>query len=219
MRRTRIKICGITRVEDAVAAVACGADAVGFVCYPRSPRFVERSRLRELARSLPPFVTPVLLFVNAAAEQVRACLAEVPNALLQFHGDESPADCERFGRPYLRAVRMAEGVDLLDSFRFFPSAIALLADAPAAGFGGGGAVFDWARLPAPDHRSMPLVLAGGLNEGNVGEAIARARPFAVDVSSGVETAPGVKSAERMQRFCAAVRAADRREYPELSDAA
>ena len=218
MRRTRIKICGITRVEDAAGAVACGADAVGFVCYERSPRFVERGRLRALARSLPPFVTPVLLFVNAAAEHVRACAAELPHALLQFHGDETAADCERFGRPYLRAVRMGEGVDLLDCARSFPSAVALLADAPAAGFGGGGKVFDWARLPSATQRTMPLVLAGGLDEDNVSDAIARVRPFAVDVSSGVESAPGVKCAGRMQRFCAAVRLADRRQYPELSDA-
>jgi phosphoribosylanthranilate isomerase len=219
MRRTRIKICGITRVGDTADAAACGADAVGFVCYERSPRFVEPRRLRELARVLPPFVTPVLLFVNADVQQVRACLAEVPNALLQFHGDETAADCERFGRPYLRALRMSDGVDLLDSARSFPSAVALLADAPAAGFGGSGKVFDWARLPPPDRRTMPLVLAGGLNDANVGEAVERVRPFAVDVSSGVESAPGTKSAERMQRFCAAVRLADRRTDPALSDAA
>ena len=217
MRRTRIKICGITRVDDAAAAVACGADAVGLNCYERSPRFVEPGRLRELAQALPPFVTPVLLFVNAAAGHVRTCLAEVPHALLQFHGDEAAADCERFGRPYLRAVRMGEGVDLLDCARSFPSAIALLADAPAPGFGGGGAVFDWARLPESERRTMPLVLAGGLNEANVGDAIARVRPFAVDVASGVESAPAVKSVERMQRFCAAVRLADRRENPEPTD--
>ena len=219
MRRTRIKICGITRLEDAASAAACGADALGFVCYERSPRFVEPGRLRALARALPPFVTPVLLFVNAAAERVRECLAEVPNALLQFHGDETAAECERFGRPYLRAIRMGEGVDLLDCARSFPSASALLADAPAAGFGGGGTVFDWARLPSPAQRSMPLVLAGGLNETNVTDAVARVRPFAVDVSSGVESAPGIKSAERMQRFCAAVQSADRRQQRELSDAA
>ncbi len=207
MRRTRIKICGITRVEDAAAAVACGADAVGFVCYEASPRFVAVECLRELAGALPPFVSPVLLFVNASATHIQACITQVPNALLQFHGDESAADCERFNRPYLRALRMAEGVDLLDCERFFQSAIALLADAPVAGYGGGGQVFDWARLPPPSQRAKPLVLAGGLNESNVEEAILRVRPFAVDVSSGVETAPGVKSAERLGRFCAAVRAA------------
>jgi len=213
MRRTRIKICGITRVEDAVSAADAGADALGFNCYPRSPRFVAPGRLRELAAALPPFATPVLLFVNASSDHVQACLAQVPHALLQFHGDETRIDCERYGRPYLRAVRMGEGVDLLDCARSFPSAIGLLADAPAAGFGGSGTVFDWARLPAPAQRTMPLVLAGGLNESNVMGAIARVRPFAVDVSSGVEEAPGVKSAERLQYFCAAVRAADGREYP------
>jgi len=202
-----------------MGAAACGADAVGFNCYERSPRFVERGRLRELARALPPFVTPVLLFVNATAQHVSACMAEVPDALLQFHGDETAADCERFGRPYLRAVRMGEGVDLLDCARSFASAVALLADAPTAGFGGSGKVFDWARLPAPGQRTMPLVLAGGLDEDNVSDAIARVRPFAVDVSSGVESEPGIKSGERMRRFCAAVRLADRREHPEPTDAA
>jgi phosphoribosylanthranilate isomerase len=219
MRRTRIKICGITRVEDAAAAVACGADAVGLNCYERSARFVMRGRLRELACALPPFVTPVLLFVNATAEEVLACLAEVPHALLQFHGDETAAECGIFGRPYLRAVRMGEGVDLLDCARSFPSAMALLADAPTAGFGGGGKVFDWSRLPPPTRRTMPLVLAGGLDEDSVGDAVTRVRPFAVDVSSGVESAPGIKSGERMRRFCDAVRRADRREYPEPTEAA
>lgn len=210
MWRTRIKICGLTRVEDVAAAAAAGADAVGFVCYPRSPRFVEAARLRELACALPPFVTPVLLFVNATPEQVEAGLAQVPQALLQFHGDETAAFCARFGRPYLRAVSMAAGVALLDCEREFSSAMALLADAPAAGYGGSGKVFDWSRLPAPSQRRKPLVLAGGLNEANVTEAIASVRPCAVDVSGGVEQAPGIKSAERIERFCAAVRAADRK---------
>lgn len=214
MRRTRIKICGITRIEDALAAAECGADAVGFNCYERSPRFVRPDRLRGLAAALPPFVTPVLVFVNAGPEQVQACLAEIPQALLQFHGDETRAECELQGRPYLRALRMTEGVDLLDCERIFPSAIALLVDAPAAGFGGGGTAFDWDRLPRPAQRGMPLILAGGLNDSNVAAAVARVRPFAVDVASGVEAAPGVKSADRMRRFCAAVRAADREAFPE-----
>ena len=209
MQRTRIKICGITRVEDVTAAVACGADAVGFNCYERSPRFIGPARLYELASQLPPFVTPVLLFVNAADAHIADCLAQVPHALLQFHGDETRAQCERHGRPYLRALRMAEGVDLLDCTRAFPSASALLADAPAPGYGGSGTVFDWSRLPPPAVRARPLILAGGLNEANVEQAIFSVRPFAVDVSSGVESAPGVKSVERLQRFCAAVRAADR----------
>ena len=219
MRRTRIKICGITRREDAVAAVACGADALGLNCYERSPRFVEPGRLGELVRGLPPFVTPVLLFVDASPDRVHACLAEVPQAVLQFHGDEAAADCDRFGRPYLRAVRMGEGVDLLDCARSFPSAAALLADAPTAGYGGSGMTFDWGRLPEPRLRTLPLILAGGLNDGNVSDAIAKVRPFAVDVSSGVESAPGIKSSERMQRFCAAVRLADRRAYQDVSEAA
>jgi phosphoribosylanthranilate isomerase len=150
---------------------------------------------------------------------VRACLAEVPQAVLQFHGDEAAADCDRFGRPYLRAVRMGEGVDLLDCARSFPSAAALLADAPTAGYGGSGMTFDWGRLPEPRQRTLPLILAGGLNDGNVSDAIAKVRPFAVDVSSGVESAPGIKSSERMQRFCAAVRLADRRAYQDVSEAA
>jgi len=219
MRRTRVKICGITRAQDAAAAVDCGADAVGFVCYERSPRFVDVGTLRELAATLPPFVSPVLLFVNAAPAWVESCLAAVPNALLQFHGDESPPDCERFGRPYLRAVRMAEDVDLLDSARIFGSASALLADAPAPGFGGGGRVFDWTRLPSKRQWVKPLILAGGLDEANVADAIAQVRPFAVDVSSGVETAPGVKSAERLRRFIVEVRAADEKIYSNSATAA
>lgn len=208
MKRTRVKICGLTRPQDVAAAVAAGADAVGFVCYPASPRFVPAEDLKRLALELPPFVTPVLLFVNASAEMIGAALAQVPNALLQFHGDETREDCERVGRPYVRAVRMDERTDLLDWQRGFASASALLVDAPAPGFGGGGNVFDWTRVPPADERDTPLVLAGGLNETNVTDAIRRVRPFAVDVSSGVETAPGIKNAERMARFVTAVRTAD-----------
>jgi phosphoribosylanthranilate isomerase len=208
MKRTRIKICGLTRAEDIVAAAEAGADAVGFVCYPASARFVPAERLALLARELPPFVTPVLLFVNAAAAAVDFALAQIPGALLQFHGAESRADCERFGRAYLRAVRMDGKIDLIDCERRFASAGALLVDAPAPGFGGGGQVFDWTWLPPAAMRGKPLVLAGGLSETNVADAIRQVRPFAVDVSSGVETAPGIKSAEHIHRFVAAVRAAD-----------
>jgi phosphoribosylanthranilate isomerase len=209
MKRTRIKICGLTRVEDVAATCAAGADAVGFVCYPRSSRFVAVAALPVLAAALSPFVTPVLLFVNAAPADIERALACVPNALLQFHGDESAADCARFRRPYLRAVRVADGVDLLDCERVFASAAALLADAPAPGYGGGGAVFDWDRLPPRDARGKPLILAGGLDERNVADAIRRVHPDAVDVSSGVEQAPGIKSAQRIQKFIAAVRIADK----------
>lgn len=208
MNRTRIKFCGITRAVDLWAAVAAGADAVGFVCYAGSPRYVDAERLAELARLLPPFVAPVLLFVNADATTVARALQIVPNALLQFHGDESPAECARYGRPFVRAVRVRAGVDLLDCERRFSQANALLADAPAAGFGGGGVIFDWSLLPPAAVRSKPLVLAGGLTAENVGAAMRSVRPFAVDVSSGIEDGPGIKSAEKMRRFAAAVRAAD-----------
>lgn len=208
MTRTRIKICGLTRAADVAAAVALGADAVGFVQYRGSPRYVGLRQLAPLLREVPAFVTPVLLFVNAAEDEVRAALDVAPNALLQFHGDETESECARFGRPYLRAVRMAEGVDLLDCAACFVGAVALLADAPAEGYGGGGKAFDWSRLPEPEARRKPLVLAGGLNAGNVGAAIMAVRPYAVDVASGVESEPGVKSAEKLKRFFAAVRAAD-----------
>jgi phosphoribosylanthranilate isomerase len=206
--RVRIKICGLTRVQDVAAAAEAGADAVGFVCFADSPRHVPLPSLAALAASVPAFVTPVLLFVNASAESVRAAIAAVPHALLQFHGDESEADCAQFGRPYLRAIRMSDEVRLLDCERTFGSALALLADAPSPGYGGGGKVFDWSCIPAPAERSKPLVLAGGLDASNVGAAIAQVRPAAVDVSSGVELSKGIKDAARIHRFIAAVRAAE-----------
>jgi phosphoribosylanthranilate isomerase len=206
--RVRIKICGLTRLQDVAAAAEAGADAVGFVCFADSPRHVPLPSLAALAARVPAFVTPVLLFVNASAESVRAAIAAVPHALLQFHGDESEADCAQFGRPYLRAIRMSDEVRLLDCEQTFGSALALLADAPSAGYGGGGNVFDWSRIPAPTKRRMPLVLAGGLDAENVGAAIAQVRPAAVDVSSGVELSKGIKDPARIHRFIAAVRAAE-----------
>ncbi len=190
------------------AAVEAGADAVGFVLYAKSPRHVALDRARELATLLPPFVTPVLLFVNAARSEVRAACEAVPHALLQFHGDESRADCEAPARAYLRAVRMAPGVDLLDCARRFPTAAALLLDAHVEGYGGGGQVFDWSLLPT----GVPsrLVLSGGLNPANVTAGVLTVRPYAVDVSSGVESAKGIKDAALMRRFCEAVRQADER---------
>lgn len=203
--RVRVKICGLTRVEDVRAAVACGADALGFNCYAGSPRHVPVARLRELAAATPAFVTPVLLFVNAQRAEVDAAVAAVPHALLQFHGDEDAPFCASFGRPYIKAVAMGAGVALLDWERRFPDALALLADAPAAGYGGGGAAFDWSRVPAAAERRKPLVLAGGLDERNVGAAVRATRPFAVDVSSGVESGvKGVKDPQRIARFIAAV---------------
>jgi phosphoribosylanthranilate isomerase len=207
--RTRIKICGLTREADVAAAVDAGADAVGFVLYAKSARHVGLARAVELASALPPFVVPVLLFVNAAREDVDAAAAALPQALLQFHGDESPADCDAAGRAYLRAVRMGSGVDLLDWSRRFSRAAALLVDADVAGYGGGGKVFDWSLLPT-DVPSR-LVLSGGLNPANVTDGVLRVRPYAVDVSSGVEAGEkGVKDAALMCRFCEAVREADAR---------
>ena len=204
--RTRIKICGLTREADVAAVCAAGADAVGFNCYPKSPRYVAPNRLRSLARELGPFTVPVLLFVNAAPDLVEAARDAVPNALLQFHGDEHEADCARYGGVYMRAIRMSDGVDLLDCERLFPSAAALLLDAPSDVYGGSGKAFDWTRIPR--ERGKRVILAGGLDSNNVARAIATVRPYAVDVCSGVEDAPGIKSAARIAHFIEAVRHAD-----------
>ena len=203
---TRIKICGLTRKADVDVAVEAGADAIGFVFYERSPRYVSPARAAELARRLPPFVTPVGLFVNASTALLAQGLAALPNMLVQFHGDETPADCRAPGRPFLRAARMEPGFDLLDFAHQFSEASGLLVDAHVEGYGGGGKVFDWSLLPTNVPR--PVVLSGGLHAGNVIEGILRVRPWAVDVSSGVEEAKGLKSAALMRQFCDAVRQAD-----------
>ena len=206
--RTRIKICGLTREADVDAAVMAGADAIGFVLYERIARHVTVQRAAALAHRLPPFVTPVLLLVNASPELLRSALQAVPHALLQFHGDESPAQCAAPQRAYLRAARMAPGFDLLDFGLRFSSAQALLLDTHVEGFGGGGKVFDWSLIPPSV--PLPVVLSGGLNAANVIEGIHRVRPWAVDVSSGVESSKGIKDAGLMRRFCDAVREADAR---------
>jgi phosphoribosylanthranilate isomerase len=203
---TRIKICGLTREADVDDAIAAGADAIGLMLYARSARFVTPERAGALASRLPPFVTPVLVFVNATPGEIAAGLAAVPNALLQFHGDETPAECNAPGRPYLRAVRMAPGVDLLDWAARYPRASGLLLDAHAEGYGGSGKVFDWSLIPGGV--PAPVVLSGGLNPASVTDGIARVRPWAVDVSSGVESAKGIKDAGLMRRFCEAVRETD-----------
>ena len=206
--RTRIKICGLTREQDIDAAVAAGADAVGFVLYERSPRHISIARMAELAKRLPPFVTPTCLFVNASPDLIDAALAAVPNALLQFHGDEGREQCEQPGRPYLRAIRMAPGVDLLDCASGFASAAGLLLDAFVEGYGGGGKAFDWSQIPPGV--PLPVVLSGGLNPANVIDGVMHVRPWAVDVSSGVEQTKGIKDADLIRRFCEAVREADAR---------
>ena len=209
--KPRIKICGLTRVEDVRAAVAAGADAVGLVFYPKSPRRVDLAQATALARAVPPFVTIVGLFVNEDPAQVRRTLATVPIHLLQFHGDEDEAYCRQFDRPYVKAARVAPGMDLLQYASAFPSAQAILLDAFVAGFGGGGKTFDWSLVP--EGLATPTILSGGLDADNVADAIARVRPAAVDVSSGVEAsgaAKGIKDAAKMRAFVAAVRAAAER---------
>jgi len=207
-QRTRIKICGLTREADVDAAVAAGADAVGFVFYAPSPRAVTFERAAELARRLPPFVTPVGLFVNASEAEIAAACAAVPALTLQFHGDETPEQCTRAARPYLRAARMTPELDLLDFASRYSDAQAVLLDAHVDGYGGGGKVFDWSLVhPAVP---LPVVLSGGLHAGNVIHGIHALRPWAVDVSSGVESAKGIKDADSIRRFCDAVREADAR---------
>lgn len=217
-RRTRIKICGLTREEDVDAAVAAGADAVGFVMYEASPRYVRAERAAELASRLPPFVTPVLLFVNESAIKIIAACARLPTALLQFHGDETPEACLAAGRPFMRAARIplespSAGDPLFDLVKYaedFKAAQAILLDAHVEGFGGGGKTFNWSLLPPSVNAH--LVLSGGLTPANVTDGILQVRPrcktLAVDVSSGVEISKGIKSADKIHHFVAAVRAAD-----------
>ncbi|SFD36275.1 phosphoribosylanthranilate isomerase [Paracidovorax konjaci] len=224
--RTRIKICGLTREQDVDAAVAAGTDAVGFVLYAKSPRAVTPQRAAALARRLPPFVTPVLLFVNAGAAEVVSACEEIPAATVQFHGDESPEECweaaSRGRRPFLRAARIPLGAqapsfDLVQFAHQYSRAQAILLDAHVDGYGGGGKAFNWSLLP-PSVDSH-LVLSGGLTPANVTDGILQVRPrglsLAVDVSSGVEAEGpdgqplrGTKDAGKIQRFIAAVRAAD-----------
>lgn len=202
----RIKICGLTREADVDAAIAAGADAIGFVFYPPSPRYVTPQRAAELARRIPPFVDVVGLFVNESPERVQVACAMVPINVLQFHGDEDAAYCRQFARPYLRAARVRPGLDLVEFARSFPDARGLLLDAFVEGYGGGGHVFDWTLIP-PDLPGF-LVLSGGLTAANVAEAIERVHPVAVDVSSGVEMSKGIKDHSKIAAFVAAVRKAD-----------
>ena len=211
---TRIKICGLTREADVEAAVEAGADAIGFVFYAKSPRAVTPERARALARLLPPFVTPVGLFVNASDAELAAAVRALPHMLVQFHGDETAMDCDRVRRPYLRAARMAPGFDLLNFGAQFPNAQALLLDAHVDSYGGAGKVFDWSLIPR--NVPCPVDLSGGLNAANVGEGIGQVRPWAVDVSSGVEVSKGIKSADLIHKFCRAVRLADGRADAEQS---
>lgn len=207
---TKIKICGLTSVADAQAAVAAGADAIGLVFYPKSPRCVSVQQAADIARAVGPFVTTVGLFVDATRDTIDAVLASVPLQLLQFHGNESSVFCASFHRPFIKAVRMAEGVDVLALAHEYQAAgaLGLLLDSySAAAMGGTGETFGWERIPP--NLPLPLVLAGGLEPSNVSAAICQVQPYAVDVSSGVETAPGRKDSARIAAFVRAVRNAAR----------
>jgi len=204
---TRTKICGITRVEDARAAARSGADALGLVFYEKSPRHVTVQQAAQLAASVPPFVTLVGLFVNASAEAVREVLRHVPLDVLQFHGDEEPEFCAQFGRTYLKAVRVRPGVDLLQCAARYRGAQGLLLDTYIEGtHGGTGESFDWALIP--HDLPLPVVLSGGLHAGNVAQAIRQVRPYAVDVSSGVEASKGIKDASKVAAFINEVKQID-----------
>jgi phosphoribosylanthranilate isomerase len=202
--RTRVKICGLTRAEDVHLAVIAGVDAIGLVFYPPSPRAVDIPRAREIIAHLPPFVTVVGLFVDEQRERISDILCSVRIDLLQFHGDESPEACAGHGRPWIKAVRMRENVDLPALHAHYAGAAALLLDAYQPGVPGGtGSGFDWARIP-PDLRGA-IILAGGLTPETVAQAVRQVRPYAVDVSGGVERAKGIKDADKMAAFMRGVR--------------
>jgi phosphoribosylanthranilate isomerase len=210
MTRTRVKICGITRPEDGLAAARLGVDAIGLVFYAKSPRAVDVPTARQIVLALPPLVTPVGLFVNADATMVRKVLRQVPLGLLQFHGQEEPAYCTAFGIPFIKAVPMGAEADIKVYEQRFAAAAGLLLDSHggATPVGGSGQRFDWTAIP-PD-LAKPLILAGGLDPYNVAEAIQQVRPWAVDVSSGVESARGSKDSELMRAFMQAVEEGDNR---------
>jgi len=202
----RSKICGITRIQDALAAVEAGADAIGLVFYAKSPRAVTVQQARAIISALPPFVTSVGLFVDASRFELCELLDAVPIDLLQFHGDESPADCDGYHRPYIKALRVKPGDDIAAQVALYKNASGVLLDTYVPGIPGGtGEAFDWSLVP--EGLSKPVILAGGLTAANVAQAITRVRPYAVDVSGGVELTKGIKDAEKIRAFMQAVKAA------------
>ena len=208
MSRTRIKFCGITRVEDAMRAAVMGADAIGMVFTARSPRCVAIERARAIRAAVPPFVDVTALFMDDDRDWVEEVVARVQPHYLQFHGEESREECTSYARPYLKAIAMGEGAGALERLAGYPDAAGLLLDGHGLGeAGGSGRAFDWSLVPAA--AKQPLILAGGLDAQNVGRAIAVARPWAVDVSSGIESMPGIKDPAAMRAFIDAVREADR----------
>ncbi len=206
MHRTRIKICGITRADDALAAVRLGADALGFVFYPKSPRYISPEDAAHIARQLPPFVTLVGLFVNEQRHTIQEICQRVPLQLLQFHGDETETDCLGYPLPYIKAARVRPGLDLVEYAASFSSAQGLVLDAWVEGYGGGGKTFDWALIPKDI--SLPIILSGGLDAQNVVAGVERFQPWAVDCSSAVEVAKGIKDEQKIAAFVAGVRAGD-----------
>ena len=205
--RTRVKVCGITREPDAMSAARHGADAIGFIFWRPSARYIEPARAASIASALPAFVTAVCVFVDPTPDEVQAVLERLPAATLQFHGEESPDFCARFGRPYIKAARMRPGLDLIEYFAPYGRAAAWLIDAfDERIYGGTGAPFDWNLLPGGLTR--PWILSGGISTENVTGAVRRLRPWGVDVSSGVESAKGVKDADKIAAFVTGVRNAD-----------
>lgn len=203
MTRTRVKVCGICTADDADAAVSAGADAIGMVFYPKSPRHVSISAAREIASSIPPFVTTVGLFVNSSSEAINDVLSEVQLGLLQFHGNEDEVFCKSFNLPYIKALRVKAETDLYQQCEQYASARGVLLDSYKKGMPGGtGEIFDWDVVP--DDLSLPVILAGGLNANNVAQAISTVNPWAVDVSSGVEESPGKKDQQKILQFFNAV---------------
>lgn len=214
--RTRIKFCGMTREQDIDLALSLGVDALGFNFYRPSARYVSPERAAELVARVPASIATVGLFVDASHDEITAVLERVPLSLLQFHGDETPDACKTFSRPYVKVARVTADLDLLEFADAYRDAAALLLDAHTAGYGGSGKVFDWSLVPSaligppvigPD-AARRVVLSGGLSTANVADGIARVRPWAVDVSSGIERARGIKDPDAMRQFVAAVRAAD-----------
>lgn len=205
--RTRVKICGITRIHDAQRAVALGIDAIGLVFYAKSSRAVSLRNATQIARAIGPFVTTVGLFLDATRQDVQQVIDTVPLDLLQFHGDECPADCGVHGKPYIKAIPMGAETDVVLFARSYPDACGFLLDSHVPGGAGGlGTPFDWDKIPA--NLSRPLILAGGLDARNITEAISRIRPYAVDISSGVESEKGIKDAKKMAEFMKEVRRVD-----------
>ena len=196
--RTRIKICGIKHTEDALKAIECGADAIGLIFVEKSPRFVSLTDARVIAESLPPFVTIVGLFMDASEEMVREALKVVPLNLLQFHGDETPEFCDQFGMPYIKVLRMRENVNVIAFSQEYPNAAGILLDTYTEAGGGSGQTFDWSLIP--EDVPVPLILAGGLNPENVASAVETVKPYAVDVSSGVESEPTMKDHKKIEQF-------------------